>query len=154
MSSKTYKAPMQMFKNLLFACTFPLFLIACYPRMVAQTPGVNGHIIDAITQQPIAGATIGNLKTDREGGFSFPPVYEMGIATPMGGIYPVQFSFYILAEGYDTLNCYCEALVNYPFCDNVTLLLQPSGSNSKAQQAGKAGGYGNTQCFPYKITHP
>jgi hypothetical protein len=71
----------------------------------------------------------------------------------MGGIYPIQISFAVTKKGYTRLSCQCETLVNYPYCDNITLQLQPvNAAINQPTDRNEYDGYGTPQCLSYRPT--
>ena len=141
----------------MFRIFFIIFVIlltsACYPRQVGIEPGLTGVIIDANTSQPVAQARIETARTEKTltdelGRFSIAPVYETGLATPMGGMVAITRQFIVVKTGYQTLNCACTALSTDPVCRDMTLQLRQIGSKAPPQpQADDDAGYGEPQCF-------
>ncbi len=127
-------------------------LSACYPRVMGQRPGIKSQVVDKATRQPIAHASIQtfNGKTyfsDAQGYFSIDPEKVMGLATPMGGSVTIHASFKVSKAGYDSANCFCDALSNAPWCRSGLVQLSRPGAKLAYRRVREDAGYGEIQCL-------
>jgi len=107
-------------------------LSGCIPKVKTSVPTVEGKVIHSITKQPIADVTIsGAIKTDKNGYFLIPKKSELGIGTPMGGLWRIQRSFIVKKEGYTPLSCTCDVLNSSGYCNNVIIPLTSKDKSIK-----------------------
>ena len=113
-------------------CVIALFLSSCVPKTHTTAPGIEGHIIDKNTKEPIEGIILSkNIQTDKKGYFSLPAKTELGINTPMGGHWNISRSFVIRKKGFTTLQCTCEVLNSSTGCVNVVIPMSKEASASR-----------------------
>jgi len=102
----------------------------CVPKIKNSEPPVVGIVADYNTKLPIQNAKIysGDIETysDKKGEFLLPPKKELGIATTMGGDYPIQRTYHVSKKGYKTRILECEALTS-THCEKNILLSKGSG---------------------------
>ncbi len=107
-----------------------LFLSGCVPKVHTTVPAIEGKIIDKDTKAPIEGIVLSkNIQTDIKGHFILPAKTELGIGTPMGGLWYISRSFIIRKEGYHSLRCICEVLNNNADCTDVVISMSKEGSS-------------------------
>ena len=119
---------MKTVRAVCFALGCTLLVSGCVPRFNTVEPGVKGTVIDAETRRPIAGALLsGGYRSDAEGRFEIPPRSELGIATVMGGRYPIYRTYSVGKTGYLPRLLYCMTIsVSGACCDPVEIALEPA----------------------------
>ena len=115
-------------------CMIALFLSSCVPKTHTTVPSIEGYIIDKNTKEPIEDIVLSkNTYTNKEGHFLFPSETELGINTPMGGLWHISRSFTVRKEGYTSLSCTCDVLNNSTGCIDVVIPLTKKEVPSLAQ---------------------
>jgi len=105
-----------------------LGITGCVPKTHPVSPTIVGRIVDARTKQPLSDVEIGSVLTDDKGYFMIKGEKELGIGTPMGGMWKVPSLIVRVSKtGYKTMYCSCDALSTEEGCINVTVLLYPVG---------------------------
>ena len=119
---------------------FTLFLIlslsGCIPKTHTASPSIEGVVLDAKTNQPIANVQVGSQLTDSNGKFFIEGETELGIGTPMGGVWSLPTVIIrITKEGYQSSSYECSILSTQKGCFDVVIKLQKvkdkSSSNKK-----------------------
>ena len=109
-----------------------LFFIGCVPKTKPIEPAVSGQIIDKETKKPIEGVIVNeSTRTDINGKFKINKKSELGIATTMGGNYMIKRTFTIKKDGYTTLSCNCEVLVNEAVCSDEIIAMSKTSKSIK-----------------------
>jgi len=135
---------MKLFVKLLSIVFLAMFFIGCVPKIKPIEPAVNGQIVDKQTNKPIEGVVVNeSIKTDIDGKFKIEQKSELGISTTMGGNYMIKRTFTVKKDGYETLTCNCEVLVNGAVCDDVVIrLIKISKDNNSSFLKLIEAGYG------------
>lgn len=114
-------------KKYLIMTVLLLVITGCVPKTHLVSPAIEGRIIDAQTKHPLSEVEIGPVLTDDKGHFMIKGEKELGIGTPMGGIWKVpSLMVRVRKRGYKTMYCSCDALSTEDGCTNVTVLLYPA----------------------------
>ena len=118
-----------MRKNLILILLF--VFSGCVPKIHTVIPKIEGKVIDIVTKKPIENVTIGSIKTNKDGKFSLDGKKELGIGTPMGGVWKLPTVMVpVSKKGYRNVYCQCSGLSNNIYgCTNVTIALTPLGEN-------------------------
>lgn len=106
-------------------------LTGCVPKMHTVSPQIEGSVVDAKTENPLMGVQVGSKRTDVNGRFTIEGKREMGIGTPMGGVWKLPTVVLpVSKKGYRNIYCRCSGLSNNVYgCTNVTIALIPVGEN-------------------------
>ena len=108
-----------------------MLLTGCVPKIHTISPQIEGRVVDATTGKPLKGVQIGSKQTDVNGRFTIEGKREMGIGTPMGGVWKLPTVIVpVLKKGYRNAYCRCSGLSNNIYgCTNITIALIPLGEN-------------------------
>ena len=109
-----------------------LALAGCVPKMHTVTPQIEGRVVDGVTGKPLSGVQVGSKRTDLNGRFIIEGKEEMGIGTPMGGVWKLPTVLVpVSKKGYKETYCQCSGLSNNIYgCTNVTIALAPIGNSN------------------------
>ena len=128
-------------KRLLIIGILIMTLTGCVPKMHTVSPQIEGRVVDAVTGKPMKEVQVGSKRTDPNGRFAIEGKKEMGIGTPMGGVWKLPTVMVpVSKKGYRDIYCKCSGLSNNIYgCTNVTISLVPldknlSGSMIKSTQ--------------------
>jgi hypothetical protein len=106
--------------------TAALLVTGCVPKMHTTAPSVEGVVIDVGTGLPVASARFGKkIMTDAKGHFLIAAEKELGIGTPIGGIWEISRSFTVRKQGYLPMNCSCTISNTSAGCRNVVIGMIP-----------------------------
>ena len=104
-----------------------LVLAGCAPKMHTVAPQIEGRVVDGVTGKPLSGVQVGSKRTDMNGRFIIEGKEELGIGTPMGGVWKLPTVLVpVSKKGYKETYCQCSGLSNNIYgCTNVTIALVP-----------------------------
>ena len=101
-------APLRLCVRFFLCFLAAVIMSGCIPASVPRTPGISGHVYDARTMKPVAGALVTfknarNIatKTDMEGAFTLLPHQKLGLRPilPFDAL-PCQTILLIMHDGY------------------------------------------------------
>ena len=102
-----------------------LLLTGCIPKTHTISPTIEGVVLDAKSNQPLANVQVGSQLTNSQGEFLIKGETELGIATPMGGIWRLPTVIIrVTKEGYESSSYECSILNTQKGCFNVRIKLQ------------------------------
>ena len=118
-------------KQLMIISTLTIALTGCMPKMHTVSPKIEGKVVDAKTGKPLSGVRVGLKQTHLNGWFTMEGKRELGIGTPMGGVWRLpSVMLPVSKKGYRDTYCQCNGLSNTLYgCTNVTIALIPLGEN-------------------------
>jgi len=102
-----------------------LLLTGCIPKTHTISPTIEGVVLDAKSNQPLANVQVGNQLTNSQGEFLIEGETELGIGTPMGGIWNLPTVIIrVSKKGYQPSSYECGILSNQKGCFGVVIKLQ------------------------------
>ena len=138
--------------RLFFIGIASLFLLtACVPKVHTTLPSVEGTITDLNSHKPLEGVRIDrSIQSDRNGHFVLAEKSELGIGTPMGGIWHISRNFKVEQEGYIPLACNCDVLNSNGGCTEVHIPLIKISEQKHYDSIPFKG----ISCIPYRQQEP
>ena len=101
------------------------FVSGCVPKIQTVEPEIEGKVVDAQTHQPLAGVSVGSVRTDEQGKFFIEGKKELGIGTTMGGVWRLPAIMLLIEkDGYQSTTYVCEILSTQDGCYDVEIELQ------------------------------
>lgn len=98
----------------------------CIPKMHTVSPQIEGRVIDAKTGKPLSGVQVGSTQTNLNGEFFIEGKKELGIGTPMGGVWRLPtLNVPVSKQGYKSTYCECSGYSNSEGCKDMTIELTP-----------------------------
>ena len=118
-------------KQLMMMSILIMSLTGCVPKMHTVSPQIEGKVVDAKTGKPLSGAQVALKHTNLNGRFVIEGKRELGIGTPMGGVWRLPTIMVpVWKKGYKGIYCQCSGLSNNIYgCTNVTIALMPLDKN-------------------------
>ena len=118
-----------MKKLVILGLSASLFL-GCVPKMHTVLPQISGRVVDAVSGKPLGGVEVGSAQTNPKGRFVIEGKKELGIGTPMGGVWRLPTILVpVSKKGYRNIYCKCSGLSNNIYvCTDVTIALLPSNT--------------------------
>ena len=112
-----------------------LQLTGCIPKVRIVQPQITGTVIDTVSNKPIANVLISeDTKSQKDGTFKIEAVTELGIAMPVGGVYPIEKYFAIGKKGYLPRVCIFRTLTTIPASEHTYIKLMPSNTSIEQNQ--------------------
>ena len=119
-------------KQFMILWILTMLLLGCVPKKHIVSPQMEGRVFDAMTKNPLSGVKVGSKQTNVNGHFIIESQKELGIVTPMGGVWRLPTVMLpISKKGYKKIYCTCETLnIDTYGCSNVTIALVPLDKNN------------------------
>ena len=109
----------------IYISLFLLLLTGCIPKTHTLFPTIEGVVLDAKNNQPLANVQVGSQLTNSSGEFLIEGETELGIGTPMGGIWRLPTMIIrVIKEGYAPSSYECSILSTQKGCFDVVIELQ------------------------------
>ena len=103
---------------------FVWLITGCVPKMQTTSPFVSGIVVDTKSNKGLFNVLIASNRSDKDGSFLIKGEQEIGIGTPMGGIWQLPtLLFVVKKDGYYPLYCQCQSLNIQKGCEDVVIKL-------------------------------
>jgi len=107
----------------------------CVPKMHTTSPAVEGKVLDSVTHEPLKAVQVGGAITDRDGRFFLEGEKELGIGTPMGGVWRLPaVMMKVSKKGYHPVYCTCESFSTQEGCTDVVIEMIPLSQKAENVQ--------------------